>query len=398
MAEEKCNVLGSDPVITLSDLQLHPEDHAAVAEALASNWLTMGPRTEAFERAFALALDPDDPPHCFAVTNCTAALHMALVALGVGPGDEVILPSLTFVATANAVLYTGATAVLADVTSALDLTLSTAAAKSLITDKTRAILPVHYAGRHADLAGLQTLGVAILEDNAHGPLADGVDAQGRVRALGSIGAIGCFSFFSNKNMATGEGGMVVTRDDTLADKLRLLRSHGMTTLTLQRHRGHAFSYDVVLPEYNYRIDELRSALGLSQLSRLADHNAVRARVTDRYFSLLARIDGLIVPFADHPQPGRAAPHILPVVLPQGVDRTAIQTAMRAAGVQTSVHYPPIHTFTHHSTSPLVRTGPMTVTDAIADRLLTLPLYPTLTDADQDRVVESLAAAIQGARS
>lgn len=388
--------------IPLSDLRLHPDDHTAVLAALESNWLTMGPRIQAFEEAFGLALDMESPPHCFAVTNCTVGLHMAFTALGIGPGDEVILPSLTFVATANAALYTGATVVLADVTSDDDLTISVDDVIRKITPKTRAIVPVHYAGQPCDMVRLrsecQLRGIALVEDNAHGPLADGwADTSGRCQALGTIGDIGCFSFFSNKNMATGEGGMVVTRDPAIAERLRLLRSHGMTTLTLERHRGHAYTYDVVDLGFNYRMDEIRAALGLSQLGRLADNNRRRADVVAAYQERLQLIRGLVVPFADRLPQGRTAHHILPVLLPAGTDRQLVQEAMKSAGVQTSIHYPPVHTFTFHRECERVQTHGLTVTDAVAPRLLTLPLYPGLSDGDLDLVVRSLAGSVAAAR-
>ena len=389
--------------ISLSDLRLTPEDHAAVQEALDSNWLTMGPRTQAFEREFAEALDSHNPPHCFAVANCTVGLHMALAAVGVGPGEEVIVPSLTFVATANAALYCGATVVLADVTSEDDLTISVEDVLRKITPKTRAIVPVHYAGQPADLLRLREechrRGIALVEDNAHGPLGDAwIDTEGTTQALGTIGDIGCFSFFSNKNMATGEGGMVVTRRADLAEKLRLLRSHGMTTLTLERHRGHAYSYDVVDLGFNYRMDELRAALGSSQLRRLPDNNRKRASVVAAYWTRLQRIEGLGLPFAERLPQGRTAHHILPVVLPKGVDRNAVMDAMKAAGIQTSVHYPPIHTFTFHGHTERVVCDGLPKTDALAARLLTLPLYPGLTEHEIDLVVDQLRGAIAHGRN
>jgi dTDP-4-amino-4,6-dideoxygalactose transaminase len=384
--------------ITLSDLRLHADDHAAVAEVLASNWLTMGPKTAAFEQAFAEALDPQQPPVAYAVSNCTVGLHMAFAALGIGAGDEVILPSLTFVATANAVLYTGATVVLADVTSHDDLTLDIDDVLAKITPRTKAVVPVHYAGQPCDMVRLvaecKRRGIAIVEDVAHAPLADAVVETGAApQALGTIGDIGCFSFFSNKNMTTGEGGMVVTRNPQLAERLRLFRSHGMTTLTLDRHKGHAYSYDVVELGFNYRIDEIRAALGLSQLGRLPALNIRRAAVVAAYRQRLREIAGLQVPFAGRTAQGRVAPHILPVLLPPGIERRQVQDAMKAAGIQTSVHYPPIHTFTMHKDSPMVRGERLPLTDAVAPRLLTLPLYPELSDSDLDLVVASLAAAV-----
>jgi len=388
--------------ISLSDLRLTPDDHAAVQEALESNWLTMGPRTQAFEREFAEALDAHNPPHCFAVANCTVGLHMALAAVGVGPGDEVIVPSLTFVATANAALYCGATVVLADVTSEEDLTVSVEDVLRKITPRTRAVVPVHYAGQPADLLRLRgecrQRGIALIEDNAHGPLGDAwSDASGSTQALGTIGDVGCFSFFSNKNMATGEGGMVVTRRADLAEKLRLLRSHGMTTLTLERHRGHAYSYDVVDLGFNYRMDELRAALGSSQLRRLPDNNRKRSSVVAAYRQHLRRIAGLGLPFAERLPQGRTAHHIMPVVLPPGVERHAVMDAMKAGGIQTSVHYPPIHTFTFHGHTERVVCDALAKTDALAPRLLTLPLYPSLTEHEIELVVDQLQSAIAHGR-
>ncbi len=387
--------------IPLSDLRLTQEDRDAVMAALESNWLTMGERTQNFERLFAEALDRADPPFCFAVGNCTLALHMALVALGVGPGDEVIVPSLTFVATANAALYCGATVVLADVTSPNDWTLSIADVTAKITPRTKAIIPVHYAGQPCDMVALLALaksnGIAIVEDNAHGPLADGwIDANHTARALGTIGEIGCFSFFSNKNMTTGEGGMVVTRNKALAEKLRLLRAHGMTTLTMDRHKGHAFSYDVVELGFNYRIDEMRAAMGITQLARLPANNGKRAEVVGWYNPALAAVPGIVVPFAHRPAQGRQALHIMPVLLPAGVAREAVQIALRDAGIQTSIHYRPIHTFSYHSQSEMVRRDGLSVTDSLTPRILTLPLYPSMTRADVQLVADALQRALAGA--
>ncbi len=394
--------------VTLSDLVLTEEDRQAVADALASNWLTMGERTRSFEAAFAEALDADDPPQCVAVGNGTAALHLALLALDVGPGDEVIVPSLTFVASVNAVLYTGATAVLADVNSEQDPTLSVAAVEALISDRTAAVLPVHYAGQPGDVLAIRRLcdqaGIHVVEDAAHSPLADAPpDGSGAIHPLATIGSVGCMSFFSNKNMTTGEGGMAVTRDPDIAARLRLLRSHGMTSLTLDRHKGHAHGYDCTMLGWNYRMDEVRAALGLSQLARLPANNARRVGLVARYHKLLADVTGVTVPFSnrlaadldDASQGRRLSPHILPVLLPKGCDRDRVQTAMHQAGIQTSVHYRPVHTFTLHSDHERVRCGGLSVTDSLAPRLLTLPLYASMSDDEMELVVTTLRAALAG---
>jgi dTDP-4-amino-4,6-dideoxygalactose transaminase len=379
--------------VPLSDLSFGPEEEEAVAAVVRSGWLTMGERTAAFERAFGEALGTE---RALAVTNCTAALHMAYAAVGVGPGDEVVCPSLTFVATANAALLTGANVVLADVVDEQDLSIDPADVERKITPRTKAITVVHYAGYPCDMDALTAIaeehGVALVEDVAHAPL-----AKHRGRALGTIGDVGCFSFFSNKNLATGEGGAVVARTEELLAKLKLMRSHGMTTLTLDRHKGHAFSYDVVLPGFNYRIDELRAALGLVQLGRLAEGNAARRRVVDRYRERLAREPRVTVPYRDFEARGigESAYHIFPVLLPPGAPREHVMAGMKARGVQTSVHYPPIHAFSHHGASSRVKKDGLAKTDALAARELTLPLFPRMTPEMVDEVVSALSASLDG---
>jgi len=377
--------------IPLSDLSFGPEEEEAARQVIASGWLTMGERTAAFERALGEALGT---PRVLAVTNGTAALHLAYVALGLGPGDEIICPSLTFVATANAALLTGASVVLADVVGEHDLGLDPEDVARKITPRTRAVVAVHYGGYPCDMDAIgdvaQAHGLAVVEDAAHAPL-----ARFRGRAAGTLGDAGCFSFFSNKNLAIGEGGAVVARDDAQLARMRLLRSHGMTSLTLERHRGHAFSYDVVEAGMNYRIDEIRSAIGVVQLGRLAAGNARRRALSARYHERLATIAGLGLPYLGDEARGarESAHHLLPVLLPKGAAREQVMAAMKAEGIQTSVHYPPIHRFSHHGASARVRAEALDRTDAIAQRLLTLPLYPRMADAEVDTVCDALRAAL-----
>jgi dTDP-4-amino-4,6-dideoxygalactose transaminase len=378
--------------IPLAEPWLGPEEEEAARAVVASGWLTMGERTAELERRLGEALGAHSGGRVLAVTNCTAALHLAYLAVGVGPGDEVICPSLTFVATANAALATGATVVLADVTSEADLSIDPADVERKIGPRTRAIACVHYAGFPCDMDALTAIardkGIALIEDVAHAPL-----ASYRGRALGTFGDVGCFSFFSNKNMTTGEGGAVVARTVELYDKLRLLRSHGMTTLTLDRHKGHAFSYDVVLAGHNYRIDEIRSALGAVQLGRLPEANARRRALGERYH---ARLDARLgVPYRGFSTRGvgDSAWHLMVVVLPAGVARQEVMEKLKARGIQTSIHYPPIHRFSHHGASDLVRAEGLDRTDALAPRLLTLPLYPQMTEVQVDEVCDALAASL-----
>lgn len=390
--------------IPLSDLTFGPEEEEAARRVIASGWLTMGERTAEFEARLGEALGTD---RVLAVTNCTAGLHMAYAALGVGPGDEVLCPSLTFVATANAALLCGATVVLCDVTGPHDLSIDPADIERKITPRTRAITVVHYAGYACDMDAILEIsrrrGIPVVEDAAHAPL-----STWRGRALGTLGDVGCLSFFSNKNLATGEGGAVLGATPELHTRMRLMRAHGMTTLTLDRHKGHAFSYDVELAGFNYRIDEIRSAIGIVQLGRLREGNAARRRLTRRYHERLegmAALRGLgeaervELPYREFEARGvgESACHLMPVLLPRGIDRERVMERMRARGVQTSVHYPPIHRFSHHGASERVRKEGLEKTDDIAARELTLPLYPRMTDADVDEVCSALGEAIATAR-
>ena len=373
--------------ISLADIDLGADEEAAVVDVLRSKWLTMGARTAEFERQFAEAVGAR---HAIAVNNCTAALHLALLAVGVKPGDEVIVPSLTFVATANAVLYCGAVPVFGDVTSANRLHLDPADVARKVTPRTKAIVPVHYAGYACEMDALLALAaehdLKIVEDAAHAP---GARWQGR--AIGSIADATCFSFFSNKNLSTGEGGMITTDVDDVAANLRLNRSHGMTTLTYDRHRGHAFSYDVVSAGYNYRLTEIQSAMGLVQLGKLERNNAIRRGLVVEYRRLLARVPGVVVPFAG--MEADSACHILVVILPEGVVREDVQRGMKERRIQTSVHYPPVHGFTNFAGR--FRAEVPTV-DRLAPRLLTLPLHPLMSLGNVETVCAALDAALAAA--
>ncbi len=370
--------------VSLSDIDLGPEEEAAVLAVLRSRWLSSGARTLEFESAFAERVGAR---HAIAVSSATAALHLALLAVGVRPGDEVIVPSLTFVATANAVLYCGATPVFADIVGIDDLRVDPRDIERKITSRTRVLVPMHYAGYPCDMDSLQALasarGLRLVDDAAHAP-----GASWRGRPVGSIGDASCFSFFANKNLVTGEGGMVTTGDDGVAEMVRLNRSHGMTAVSYDKHRGHAFSYDVVSTGYNYRTGEIQSALGLVQLSKLEKNNGARGRLTRLYHERLHGRAGLTMPFGET-RDGSAF-HIMPVVLPETTDRKRVQERLKAAGIQTSIHYPPVHRFS--SFRDRFRAD-VPVTEAVAPRLLTLPLHPLMTDADVDLVCEALVSAV-----
>lgn len=369
--------------VPLSDIQFGNEEKDAVQAVLDSGWLTMGAVTQQFEEDFKTYTGAK---HALAVSNATVALHMACLALGIGAGDEVIVPSLSFVATANCVRYTGATPIFADINGENDLTISLASIQSLVNHRTKAIIVMHYGGYTCDMTGIlewaRSQHLPVIEDAAHA-VGSFLDSK----HLGTLGAAGCFSFFSNKNLSTGEGGMLVTNEDALADKFKLLRSHGMTSLTWDRHEGHAWSYDVVDLGFNYRIDEIRSALGREQLKKLDKFNTRRREISATYRNLLTDlVPEITVPFREHP--GISAHHIMPVLLPRGADRLRFMEKMKEQGIQTSIHYPPIHQFTsfreNSSATPV-----LPVTEDIAQREITLPLYPTLFDEQVELVVYSV---------
>ena len=377
--------------VPLSDLVVDAPILDAVHEAVSSGWWSMGPRVAEFENAFASFTGSR---HALAVANGTAALHLALVASGCGPGDEVILPSLNFVAAANTIALTGAAPVFCDVLGVADLNLDPADVEAAITPATKALLVLHYGGHpcamHEVLELAERHGLFVIEDAAHAP-----GATWRGRSCGTLGDVGCFSFFSNKNLPIGEGGMIVTDDDRLAERIRLLRSHGMTTLTWDRHRGHASSYDVVEHGFNYRLDEIRAAMGSSSWSACGSRtHAARAssRDTERGSQTRASSSRSRRPTDTRRTRERlrrntsASSCCLKAFVP-----TQVRTALREDRIQTSMHYPPIHRFSLYAEQGRRRSLP--ITDDVASRLVTLPLFPHLRDDQVDLVVDRLLAAI-----
>jgi dTDP-4-amino-4,6-dideoxygalactose transaminase len=389
--------------IPLSDLSYGVEEEAAVLRVLRSRWLSMGPEVQAFEAEAASLLGVE---HAFAVSSGTAALHLAYLALGIGEADEVIQPAINFVAAANMTMAIGATPVFADIVSLDEPTLEPDAVERLITPRTRAIVVMHYGGYPCRMAEIEAIsrkhGIALVEDACHAigarysePASERADGV----ACGAIGDVGCFSFFSNKNVATGEGGLIVTRRREIADRLRLLRSHGMTTLTWDRHRGHASSYDVVAHGFNYRLDELHAALGRVQLAKLAVNNQRRGELASAYRRELSGLPGWTMPFTgDWP----SAYHLQAIVAPTAEARSRAAAALKDRGIQTSLHYPCVPDFTAFAGA---RQTPVARARAFAQRTLTLPLYPSLTIENvtficstlREAAAEALAADVNAAR-
>jgi dTDP-4-amino-4,6-dideoxygalactose transaminase len=374
------------PELPLFDLRLEEQDFEAVAETLRSGWLTLGPRTAAFEEAFAAQLGAR---HAIALSSCTAALHLAYLAAGVGPGDEVIVPSFTFAATAAAVLYCGATPVFAEIVSRERPNLDPDDVERRITPRTKAVCVVHYAGYAAAADKLRELcdarGIALIEDVAHAP-----SATLGERKLGAWGLAGAFSFFSNKVLSVGEGGLLCTDSDEVAAFARSRRSHAMTSGTWDRHSGRTDTYDVAGLGFNYRLDEPRAALLLSRLERLEADIARRRELTLRYRGLLEQVDGILVPFADT-DIRTSSCYVMPIMLERDGIQAEVSRSLRELGIQTSIFYPSIHRFSaYRERFPDLS---LPVTELASRTELTLPFYPHMTDGDQDRVVTALAEAL-----
>ncbi len=374
--------MSSKPDISLSIPIVGEEEKAALCEVIESGWLSMGAKVETFENSFAAL---HGHKNAVAVNSCTAALHLILQAFDIGPGDEVLVPAVTFVATTNAVLYVGATPVFLDIEKLGRPHLSLDEAETKCSPKTKAVIVMHYGGYAVDMSLWREFcdarGILLIEDAAHAPGISGV---------GALSDASAFSFFSNKNMSTAEGGMVLSPQEEVLSAIRRMRGHGMTTDTLARHRGHAYSYDVTMLGFNYRMDELRAAVGLVQLKQLPSWNRRRNMLTQDYRRVLAsEVPSISVPFSDeHP----TAAHLMPILLPEKCLREKVMNHLRSSGIQCSIHYPPVHKFSYYR--QLFPNILLPKTEEFCSRELSLPLHPALVEADVDRVVTHLRAAIK----
>lgn len=354
-----------------------------ITEVLASGYLTQGPKVAAFEATMAATIGV---PHAIATTSATTALHLTLAAKEVGPGDEVIVPDFTFPATANVVVQQGARPILADVD--LDtFTIDPAILDDLVTERTRAIIPVHAFGLSADMdpivAFARRHGLVVIEDAA---CAIGTTYYGR--SCGTLGDAGCFSFHPRKAMTTGEGGLVTTADDALAERIRLLRSHGGI------RRDGRFTFEAA--GFNYRMSDILAAVGLAQARKLAGFIEEKRRLAARYGSLLAGLPGVRPPV----QPAWAG-HVYQsyvVLLDDGIDRDAIIVAMRGRGIETTLGTYALHDQPFFQRAYGYRSGDLPHSDRAFRQSLTLPLYPGLSDEDVEHVAGALADAVDAVRA
>ena len=367
--------------IPLFDLNFGEDAIEAVVNTIRSNWISTGPKCEEFEEMFSSMLGTK---YAVTLANCTCALHLACIILDIREGDEVICPSLTFAASVNCIRYVGATPVFCDIMSSEHINLDPQQIEQLITPKTKAILVVHMAGFPADMDPIIALAkkhnLRVIEDACHGPL-----SEYKGKKLGTIGDVGCFSFFSNKNISTGEGGMIVTNDEDLAKRVRSLRSHGMTTMSYQRAMGHATSYDIRELGYNYRMDDLRAAIGVTQLRHLKEDLVKRAQIRSIYVEALKDSGQVIVPFAGNQE--FVSNYIMPVVLKNSTSekRDAIREGLSLNGIQTSIHYPAVHKFSIYQAYG----GILPNTEYVTDNEITLPMYSKLTRENVLFIVDSL---------
>jgi UDP-4-amino-4,6-dideoxy-N-acetyl-beta-L-altrosamine transaminase len=358
------------------------EEIAEVADSLRSGWITTGPKVKRFEHAFATYVGVR---HAIAVNSCTAALHTSLAALDVGPGDEVIVPTLTFCATANVVVHLGATPVIVDVDQ--NFQMSVAAARRVITSHTKAIVPVHYAGQACALRDILALarshGIPVVEDAAH---AAGAEYEGA--RIGSHGNAVCFSFYAIKNMTTGEGGMITTNDDALAERLRLLSLHGMSRDAWKRYtEAGSWYYEILEAGYKYNMTDIQAALGLHQLRRLDGFIRRRQEIAAMYDEAFSDLPALLSP----PRlPGRNHTfHLYPIRLQSellNLNRSDFIDELRTRNIGASVHFIPLHRHPLYQERYGYHPEQFPVAEEIYRGLLSLPLYPKMTDQDVSDVI------------
>ncbi|MBX3441594.1 MAG: DegT/DnrJ/EryC1/StrS family aminotransferase [Planctomyces sp.] len=370
------------------------EEIQSVVETLRSGWLTTGPKVRKLEQQFAEYVGAE---FAIAVNSCTAALHLALEAIGVGPGDEVLVPTLTFASTGETVMHLGATPVLVDC-CADTLCIDSDQIESRITERTRAILPVHYAGHPCDMDQIQEIarrrGLHVIEDAAHA-----IPAEYDGRRVGAISELTCFSFYANKTITTGEGGMVTTNDRQLADRVRLMSMHGISKDAWKRFSAEgSWYYEILAPGYKYNLTDLAAAIGLHQLEKSGQFHQRRAEIARAYDAAFADLPELKLP-TTRPEVGHAW-HLY--VIQVDVDRLTLNRnefiqAINAAGVGTSVHYLPLHMHPLYRERLGYAPEQLPVAQSVFDRIISLPIYPTMTAEEIDYVAATIRQIVESHR-
>lgn len=372
--------------IPLFNLNFDECEAQAAYDTIKSGWISTGPKNAELEQMF---VDMWKVKSAVSMSNCTSSLHTCCMVCGFGPGDEVIVPSLTFAASYNCIRYVGATPVFADIVGPNHINIDPKDIEAKITPRTKGIIVVHMAGFPADMDAIMAIArkhhLKVIEDACHGPL-----SEYKGKKLGTIGDCASFSFFSNKNISTGEGGMFITNNEEMAAKARLIRSHGMSTMSYQRASGHATEYDITCLGYNFRMDDIRAAIAIEQLKKLPKDLEARVAVRRWYVERLVNNPRLAVPFADCKE--FTSNYIFPIVLLDSTKdkRNALREYIHAAGIQTSVHYPAGHRFSTYKGLGVV----LPKTDYVADNEVTLPMYAALTKEQVDFICDTVEKGIE----
>ena len=363
--------------------EITEDDKNSILNTLNSTLLTDGPKLREFESLFAKFTGAK---FAVGVSNGTSALHLSLKALNIGKGSEVIIPNMTFVATASSVLLSGATPVLVDVDD--DLNISIESIKKSITTKTKAIIPVHFAGRVCKIKEISSVAkknnLAIIEDCAHG-----IGAKVNNKHVGTFGELGCFSFYPTKNFTTIEGGMVITNSKKLAEFVRSARNHGISKNLVSRFSGgKPWNYDVENPGYNYRLDEIRASLGISQMKRITKMNKSRKTAADYYTKKLGNITGVIIPGKSIGAEHVFHLYVVRITKKYSITRNALFEKLLKAGIRTSVHYKPLHMFTVFKKMAKISDRLLNSKNAYSE-ILSLPIYPSISKKQQDLIIHSI---------
>jgi dTDP-4-amino-4,6-dideoxygalactose transaminase len=374
--------------IPFFDPWINDADKEAVRGAFESRWLTGGPKAVEFEKLFAESVGSK---YAVCVNSCTAALHLAMRSLDICPNDEVIVPVLTFAATANAPIFCGARPVFADIDEKT-FNISPKAIADKITKKTKAIIVVHYGGQPCDMKEIMKIAedysLPVVEDSAHT-----VGATYLGRNAGTMGVIGCYSFYPTKIITTLEGGMFVTNDESMAKIAKNLREHGMSKNAADRERGAAWYYDVMDLGYNYRLTEIQAAIGISQLSRLEEINRLRVKAANKYTQLLKEVDGIIVPFEAKNRTHAYHLYVIRVLENEfGITRNKLFEELSNKKIGLSVHYTPLHLLTYYKNLLHYNIGDFPVAEKVYREILSLPIFPTITDDQIAEVVNQIKVA------
>jgi dTDP-4-amino-4,6-dideoxygalactose transaminase len=362
------------------------DDKKIVNKTLSQSMLTLGPQLEKFESDFSKY---SNAKYAIAVSNCTAALHLSLMALGIKKNDEVIIPDLTFVADANAILACNAKPVIVDINQD-NFFLSISNIKKNITKKTKAIIPVHIYGQVCNIEEIMDVAkdhnLKVIEDCAHA-----VGTFHKSKHVGTLGSTGCFSFYPTKNITTAEGGMVITNSKQIAEKVRQLRSHGMTKSLKNRYSSeYPWIFDIIEPGYNYRLDEIRAALGITQLKRIKKINDLRKKASSYYHKNLQNIPGIILPDMVNDKTHSYHLYTIRVTKLYKLSRNQLFKKLKDNGIRTTVYWMPVHKYTAYQ--QFAKKSNVTNTTKIYDEILALPLFPNISKIHQNNVIKVIKSS------